>query len=79
MKGDTIKLSVISEAPWHLCSVRYQIHVTGCDVMFSLPCDRAADQRLGRYGAQWTGLCDKGEITVDASRQKKRNVTVTSH
>lgn len=79
IKGDTIKLSVISAAPWHLYSVRYQIHITGCDVMYSLLCDRAADQRLGRYRAQWTGLCDKGEITVDVSRQKKRKMTMTSH
>lgn len=34
-KGDTVKLSVISAALCHFGSVSRQIHVTGCNVMFS--------------------------------------------
>lgn len=35
IKGDRVKLSVITTAPFHFHSVSCQIHVTGCDVMFS--------------------------------------------
>lgn len=39
IKGDTVKLSVISAAPRGSYIVSCQIHVTGRDVMFFLPCD----------------------------------------
>lgn len=35
LKGDMLKVSVISAAPCYFYSVSCQIHVTGCDVMFS--------------------------------------------
>lgn len=35
IKGDTVKVSVISAAPCYFCSVGCQIHATTCDVMFS--------------------------------------------
>ena len=35
IKGVTVKLSVVSAAPRHSYIVSFQIHVMGCDVMFS--------------------------------------------
>lgn len=70
IKGDTIKLSLIVAVPCHFYSVSCQIHIMGCDVMFSCHVIGPLIKRHCRCRAQRTGSRGGGEIPI--TRHGKR-------